>query len=141
MSTFQVTALIAIALATAIYVWRGVTRDMRTIEQFFRGLVQRLSQVLEPKGFRLTRHVYMRQSFGHRIATFQGASFQVDAAWEGRDREILLLQRALDEGNVSAGRILARAHLPQGTLSAAFVEASNVIVTAANAIEGAAYKR
>ncbi len=141
MHPLQLAAIVALVVSAAIYVWRGVTRDMRTIEQFFRGLVQRLSQVLEPKGFRLTRHVYMRQSFGHRIATFQGANFQVDAAWEGRDREILLLQRALDEGNVSAGRILARAHLPQGTLSAAFVEASNVIVTAANAIEGAAYKR
>src|SRR2546427_7056728 len=71
MLPLQLAAIVALVVGAAIYVWRGVTRDMRTIEQFFRGLVQRLSQVLEPKGFRLTRHVYMRQSFGHRIATFR----------------------------------------------------------------------
>ena len=36
MSTFQVTALITIALAGAIYVWRGVRRALRA-EARFRG--------------------------------------------------------------------------------------------------------
>jgi len=66
---------------------------MRADAQFFTDLVQRLSAILEAKGFRLTRHVHLPKSFGHRIATFEGPSFIVDAAWEGRDREILLLQR------------------------------------------------
>jgi len=70
---------------------------MQADARFFTDLVQRLTPILEAKGFRLTRHVYMPKSFGHRIATFEGPAFIVDAAWEGRDREILLLQRQLDQ--------------------------------------------
>ena len=61
---------------------------MQADARFFTDLVQRLRPILEAKGFRLTRHVYMPKSFGHRIATFEGPAFIVDAAWEGRDREI-----------------------------------------------------
>jgi len=77
MSTFQVTALIAIALATAIYVWRGVQRASRTEARFFQALVAQLSRLLEPKGFRLTRNV--ARASGLRIATFTSHAAVVDA--------------------------------------------------------------
>jgi hypothetical protein len=101
---------------------------------FFTDLVQRLSPILEAKGFRLTRHVHLPKSFSHRIATFEGPSFIVDAAWEGRDREILLLQRELGQSNVSAGDHLAEAHIPQGASSEVYARATDTIVTAAVSI-------
>ena len=58
----------------------------------------------------------------------------VDAAWEGRDREILLLQRELDQSNVSAGDHLAEAHIPQGASSEVYARATDTIVTAAGSI-------
>ena len=97
---------------------------MQADARFFTDLVQRLRPILEAKGFRLTRHVYMPKSFGHRIATFEGPAFIVDAAWEGRDREILLLQRELDQSNVSAGDHLAEAHIPQGASSEVYARAT-----------------
>src|SRR5206468_2045242 len=109
-------------LGGAAYIWRGVKRSMQADARFFTDLVQRLTPILEAKGFRLTRHVYMPKSFGHRIATFEGPAFIVDAAWEGRDREILLLQRELGQSNVSAGGHLAevtfrRARRPRSTIA------------------------
>ncbi len=68
MNTFQVAALIAIALATAMYVWRGVRRALRAEARFFKALVEQLSRLLERKGFQLTRNV--AQTSGLRIATF-----------------------------------------------------------------------
>jgi len=107
---------------------------MQADARFYTDLVQRLTPILEAKGFRLTRHVYMPKSFGHRIATFEGPAFVVDAAWEGRDREILLLQRPLDQSNVSAGDHLAAAHIPQGASSEVYARAADTIVTAAGSI-------
>ena len=82
MSTFQVTALITIALAGAIYVWRGVRRALRAEARFFRALVEQLSRLLEPRGFRLTGDV--AQASGLRIATFTSRAAVVDAVWEAR---------------------------------------------------------
>jgi hypothetical protein len=49
MNTFQVAALTAIALATAMYVWRGVRRALRAEARFFKALVEQLSRLLERK--------------------------------------------------------------------------------------------
>ena len=134
MSTIQLLVLAAVALGAAAYIWRGVKRSMQADALFFTDLVQRLSPILEAKGFRLTRHVHLPKSFSHRIATFEGPSFIVDAAWEGRDREILLLQRELGQSNVSAGDHLAEAHIPQGASSEVYARATDTIVTAAVSI-------
>ena len=131
MSTIQLVVLAAVALGGAAYIWRGVKRSMQADARFFTDLVQRLTPILEAKGFRLTRHVYMPKSFGHRIATFEGPAFIVDAAWEGRDREILLLQRELGQSNVSAGGHLAEAHIPQGASAEVYDRATDTIVAAA----------
>ena len=109
---------------------------MRADAMFFADLVQRLSPILEGKGFRLTRDVYMPKSFGHRIATFEGPSFIVDAAWDGREREILLLRRELGQTSVSAGEHLAAAHLPQGAAVEVYGRATETLLTAAAAIGG-----
>src|SRR6266511_1484475 len=111
---------------------------MQADAMFFGTLVQRLSVVLAPKGFRLIRNLYLRQSFGHRVATFEGTAFNVDAAWEGRDRDILLLRRDPQESNVSAGRQLADFHIPQGAAPEVYAQAIDIIVSAAASIEGAA---
>jgi hypothetical protein len=133
-STIQLVVLAAVVLGGAAYIWRGAKRSMRADAAFFTDLVQRLTPILEGKGFRLTRHVHMPKSFGHRVATFEGRSFIVDAAWEGRDREILLLQRAPDQSNVSAGEHLAGAYIPQGASSEVYARATDTIVTAAASI-------
>ena len=133
-STFQLLGLAALALGAAVYVWRGVKRGMQADAVFFAELVQQLSPLLEAKGFRLTRNVYMAKSFGHRIATFEGPSCIVDAAWDGRDRDILLLQRAPDQSNVSAGERLAEAHIPQGAAIEVYARATERIVTVAASI-------
>ncbi len=133
-SSIQLLLLAAVGLAAAVYIWMGVQRSMQATARFFNGLVQRLSPVLEAKGFRLTRHVYLRKSFGHRIATFEGPSFIVDLAWEGRDREILLLQRSLDQSNVAAGDHLADAHIPQGAPSEVYARATETIMRAAESV-------
>jgi len=135
--TVQLVVLAAVVLAGAAYIWRGAKRSMRADAAFFAELVQRLTPILEGKGFRLTRHVHMPKSFGHRIATFEGRSSIVDAAWEGRDREILLLQRALDQSNVSAGDHLAAASIPQGASSETYARATDTILTAAATIGAA----
>ena len=137
MSTIQLVVLAAVVLGGAAYIWRGVKRSMQADAAFFTDLVQRLTPILEGKGFRLTRHVHMPKSFGHRIATFEGRSFIVDAAWEGRDREILLLQRALDQSNISAGDHLAAASIPQGASSETYARATDTILTAAATIGAA----
>ena len=133
-STIQLLLLGAVGLAAAAYISLGVKRSMQATAQFFNDLVQRLRPVLEAKGFRLTRHVYLRKSFGHRIATFEGSSFIVDLAWEGRDHEILLLQRSLDQSNVSAGDHLAGAHIPHGAPSEVYARAAETIMNAAESI-------
>ena len=79
MHPMQMALLIALAIGAALYVWRGVTRSMRADADFFRTLVDRLSQVLGPKGFRLTRNVHLPQSLGHRVARFEGSELLVDA--------------------------------------------------------------
>ena len=137
MSTIQLLVLAAVALGAAAYIWRRVKRGMQADAAFFNDLVERLSPILVAKGFRLTRHVYMPQSFGHRIATFEGPAFIVDAAWEGRDREILLLQRDLGQSNVSAGDHVAEAHIPQGASSEVYTRATDTILKAAASIGAA----
>ena len=134
MSTVQLAVLAALVVGGAVFVWRGVKRALRADAAFFSELVERLSPILEAKGLRLTRHVHMAKSFGHRIATFEGPSFFVDAAWEGRDREILLLQRELTQSNVSAGEHLAEAHIPRGAPAEVYARARETILTAAASI-------
>ena len=134
MSTIQVLGLAALAFGAAVYIWSGVKRGMQADAVFFAELVQQLSPLLEAKGFRLTRNVYMAKSFGHRIATFEGPSGIVDAAWDGRDRDILLLQRAPDQSNVAAGERLAEAHIPQGAATEVYARATERIVTVAASI-------
>jgi hypothetical protein len=126
--------LAALGLAAAAHVWRGVKRGLRKDALFFADLVNQLSPILEAKGFRLTRNVHMAKSFGHRIATFEGPSFIVDAAWDARDRDILLLHRPLDQSTISAGDRLAEAHIPQGASGDLYARATGVIVAAARSL-------
>jgi len=56
MHPLQVAALVLLGLGLSIYLWRSVKRRMRADEQFFTLLVERISQILQPKGFQLTRH-------------------------------------------------------------------------------------
>src|SRR5207247_10150390 len=134
MSTIQLVVLAALGLAAAAYIWRGVKRSMRADAMFFADLVNQLSPILEAKGFRLTRNVHMAKSFGHRIATFEGPSFFLDAAWDGRDTDILLLQRRLDQSNVAAGERLADAHIRQGASGDEYASAIGTIVAAATLV-------
>ena len=134
MSTIQLVVLAALGLAAAAYIWRGVKRSLRSDALFFADLINQLGPILEAKGFRLTRNVHLAKSFGHRIATFEGPAFIVDAAWDGRDRDILLLQRPLDQSTLSTGNRLAEAHIPQGASADLYARASGVIVAAARSV-------
>ncbi len=136
MSTFQVTALITIALAGAIYVWRGVRRALRAEARFFRALVEQLSRLLEPRGFRLTGDV--AQASGLRIATFTSRAAVVDAVWEARERDISLLRRASHESDFSTADTVARAHVPEGASARAYATATGIILGAAESLDGAA---
>ncbi len=136
MSTFQVTALIAIAVATAIYVWRGVQRASRTEARFFQALVAQLSRLLEPKGFRLTRNV--AQASGLRIATFTSHAAVVDAVWEAREREISLVRRGSATSALATADTVARAHVPDGASAHSYAAATDIILGAAESLESAA---
>src|SRR5437867_6717456 len=136
MSTFQVTALITIALAGAIYVWRGVRRALRAEARFFRALVEQLSRLLEPRGFRLTGDV--AQASGLRIATFTRRAAVVDAVWEARERDISLVRRASDKSELSTADTVARAHVPDGASAHSYAAATDIILGAAESLESAA---
>jgi len=136
MSTFQITALITIVLAAAIYVWRGVRRAMRTEARFFRALVEQLGRLLEPKGFRLTRNV--AQASGLRIATFTSRAAVVDAVWEARERDISLVRRESHESAFLTADTVARAHVPEGASAHAYAAATGIILGAAKSLDGAA---
>jgi len=135
-STFQVTVLITITLATAIYVWRGVRRDLRAEARFFRALVEELSRLLKPRGFWLTRNV--AQASGLRVATFTNGAAVVDAVWEVREREISLIRRNSHESASSTADALARAQVPEGASAEAYRAATGVILRAAEYMSGAA---
>ena len=134
MSTVQLVAIAAVVLGGAAYIWRGVKRTLRADAAFFTDLVQGLRTILDAKGFRLVRHVHMPKSFGHRIASFEGPSFMVDAAWDGKEREILLLQRDSNQPNVAAGERLAVVHTPQGASDDVYARASAEILSVAASI-------
>jgi hypothetical protein len=130
---WQVFVLGFLAVGAAAYIWRGVRRSEAAEERFFRTLVERLSQVLEPKGFRLTRNENRKRNFGLRMATFEGSAFLIDAMFEGEDRAVLLVRR--DTGKpVSTGDRLAYAHIPEGARPAVFAQANDAIVAAASAL-------
>ncbi len=136
MNTFQVAALIAIALATAMYVWRGVRRPLRAEARFFKALVEQLSRLLERKGFQLTRNV--AQTSGLRIATFTSGTVVVDAVWDARERDISLVRRESHDSEFSTADTLARADVPEGASAHTYAAATGVILDAAESLGGAA---
>ena len=134
MDLSQVIVLAVLAIGIATYVARSITRRTRADEEFFVGLVDRLMEVLEPKGLRYAGPFDPPKAFSYRIATFEGATFVVEAAWDGREREVSLVQRvSRDTGSVSEQR-LAVAHVPDGAVPAVFAHAADVIVAAASTI-------
>jgi hypothetical protein len=135
---WQFILLGVLAAAVVVFLTLYSERSVRINAEFFAAVLGRVRAVLEPKGFNMFRSDYFRQSFGHRIASFQAGSIIVDLAWEGRDHEILLLQRPSTESNISAGEHLARAHIPQGTPQSVYAAAADKIVAATSSIHGAA---
>lgn len=137
MHPLQLVAILVLGIGAGIYVWRVVHREMREEEEFFEDLVHRLSQVLEPKGFRLTKRVYLRRLFGYREAMFEGVG-SLRAVWDPREREICLLQREPAQSSDSTDRNLAGVFLPRRPEPDVYAGATEVILSAARSIEGAA---
>lgn len=117
-----------------MYVWRNVQRGIRDNGRFFSSLVERVSQVLQPKGFTLTKHVYLPKSFGHRIATFESATLFVDVLFDGKERDIRLTRRAPEQSNLSAGEVLAEAYLGFHPTTAEYTRATALILDGAASI-------
>jgi hypothetical protein len=138
MHPFQVAAIVVLALGVIIYVWRGVKRGMRANEEFFSALIVRVSQVLQPKGFRLTRHVYRPKSFGHRIATFEGPASLVEVFLDGKEQDVRLTRTRSEEPNPSREEVLAGGYLGPFPTPADYTRVAAAIIDAAASIDGAA---
>ena|SRR6266545_3336837 len=132
MHPVQIAALIVLVIGAGAYVVLRVARSTRADEEFFGALIDRLSQVLTPKGFVVSRRV--RAHF----AVFEGAGTRLEAIWDGREREVLLQQRESDDNKPSRSQRLAVAHVRDGASATDYGEAGETIVKAAESIDGAA---
>ncbi len=106
--------------------------------EFFGALVARLSQLLEPKGFRLTRQVHLPKSFGHRMATFEGSAFVIDLDLDGKEHDVRLIRRGREESSGLVGEVLAEGNLGVAATPADHARATAAILDAAASIDGAA---
>jgi len=138
MHPLQVAALVLLGLGLSIYLWRSVKRRMRADEQFFTLLVERISQILQPKGFQLTRHLYLPKSFGHRIATFEGPAVLLDLMLDGKERDVRLTRRGRDDSNAATEEVLADGYLGFAPTTADYARATGAVLDAAASMPGAA---
>ena len=137
MPNVQILALFLLAAAAAFYLWRGVQRRIRADERFFLSLVERVSQVVQSRGFRLVRNQHFPNSFGHRIAVFEGAGAFLDLALDGKERDVRLSRRTSDS-RTATGEVLADRYLGFYPSEADYDRATAAIVDAIASVDGAA---
>jgi Holliday junction resolvase len=138
MHPVQVPVLIALLGGTIIYIWYRIRRDIRAEREFFRSLVAHLSNVLLPRGLRLTQSADFSKSIGHTIATFEGPVFSLEVFWDYVEREVILRERGAEQPR-SAFRRIASGDVPHYAKPVALAKAEAVIVEAAVRNDGSAY--
>jgi hypothetical protein len=135
----QIVVLVSLVGGTIGYTAYRFWRDARAEREFFRALVEQLSGVLLPKGFRLTRSADFSKVFpGHAIAWFDGPTFSLDVFWDYVDRLVILSERELERPRSGRRVRIGAASLPRFANRDAFKKATATIVEAAARSDGAA---
>jgi hypothetical protein len=134
----QIAVLLALVGGTIIYVWFQIRRNIRAEREFFRTLVEHLSNVLLPKGLRLTQSADFSNSIRGTFATFEGPVFSLEVFWDYVDRLVILFEReAVQSSSEHVTR--ASAYLPHFAKPDALANAAAAIVEGAAQSDGVAF--
>lgn len=139
MYPLQIAVLIALVAGTIAYIWYRIRRDLRAEREFFRELVEELSWVLLPKGFRRVERWDSSRPQRHTLPIFEGPVYSLEVFWDNRDREVLLLE--CDPKQPRFSHRIASASLPVWANPDAFVKARTAIVEAAGRSNGAVFMK
>lgn len=136
----QVAVLVAPAGGTIVYTGYRFWRDARAEREFFRALVEELSSVVLPKGFRLTHTADFSRMFpGHATAWFEGPAYSLEVFWDYVDREVILSERDADRARSGRRVQIAAASIPRFGNLDAFRKATAAIVEGAARSDGAIF--
>ena len=139
MHPVQIAVLIALVAGTIAYVGYRIRRDLRAEREFCRKLVEELSRVLLPKGFRRIERWDSSRPRRHTLPTFEGPVYTLEDFWDSREREVILLERNPQQPRSS--HQIASASLPVWANPGAFAKATAAIVGAAARSNGAVFMK